>query len=125
MRPEDINLSGFAVINEDLFSFCPDNPVPTQTVRYKKHGTGMQSSDGTFEFVAIKAKRAKSQLVRKLAHGRVSITADGAVQTTIKIFNSECIDVANAIVQEALDAADAIRDYLHAQDVDHLFQKLP
>lgn len=125
MNQQDINLSGFAVINESLFSFCPDNPVPGRVTRYKRNGTGMQMSDGTFSFVTSRNKRARSKLIKKLAHGRVSRTIDNAVQLTLKIYDSENVDFSNAIVEEALCAADAVRDYQHDTSIEVTISKLP
>lgn len=119
------NLNGFAVIDAEMFTFCPDNPVPGQVAKYKSHGTGIQLSDGSFEFVVKRTKRARSKLIKKLAHGRVSRTIDHAVQLTLKIYDSENVDSANAIVQEALNAADAIRNHEHIEAINVTFSKLP
>ena len=125
MNQQDINLSGVAVISDDMFSFSPNNPVPGQTVKYRKRGTGLQMSDGTFTFVVNSKKRTRSKLIRKLAHGRVSRTIDNAIQLTLKIFDSENVDFGNAIVEEALCAADAVRDYQHDTSIEVTISKLP
>lgn len=125
MEQQDINLSGFAVVSTDMFTFCPDNPVPGRTPKYKSAGTGMQMSDGSFEFVVRRHKRARSKLIKKLAHGRVSRTIDNAIQLTLKIYDSENVDFGNAIVEEALSAADAVRDYQHDTSIEVTISKLP
>lgn len=122
---EDKHLTGVAVISEDMFSFSPNNPVPMQTVKYRKRGTGLQMSDGTFTFVVSSKKRARSKLIRKLAHGRVSRTIDNAIQLTLKIYDTENVDFGNAIVEEALCAADAVRDYQHDTSIEVTISKLP
>lgn len=122
---EDKHLTGVAVISDDMFSFSPNNPVPMQTVKYRKRGTGLQMSDGTFTFVVSSKKRARSKLIRKLAHGRVSRTIDNAIQLTLKIYDTENVDFGNAIVEEALSAADAVRDYQHDTSIEVTISKLP
>ena len=121
----DIHLTGVAAICDDMFSFSPNNPVPGQTVKYRKRGTGLQMSDGTFTFVVSSKKRARSKLIRKLAHGRVSRTIDNAIQLTLKIYDTENVDFGNAIVEEALCAADAVRDYQHDTSIEVTISKLP
>lgn len=108
-----------------MFTFCPINPVPGRTAKYKKNGTGLQMSDGTFSFVVNRYKRAQSVLIKKLAHGRVSRTIDNAVQLTLKIYDTENVDFGNAIVEEALCAADAVRDYQHDTSIEVTISKLP
>ena len=122
---EDKNLSGFAVINTDIFTFCPDDPKPGRVKKHKSAGTGMQMSDGSFEFVVRRNKRARSKRIKKLAHGRVSRTIDNAVQLTLKIYDSENVDYGNAIVEEALNAADAVRNYQHDTSIEVTISKLP
>lgn len=122
---EDKHLTGVAVISDDMFSFNPNNPVPGQTVKYRKRGTGLQMSDGTFTFVVSSKKRTRSKLIRKLAHGRVSRTIDNAIQLTLKIYDTENVDFGNAIVEEALCAADAVRDYQHDTSIEVTISKLP
>lgn len=85
----------------------------------------MQMSDGSFEFVVRRNKRARSKLIKKLAHGRVSRTIDNAVQLTLKIYDSENVDYGNAIVEEALNAADAVRNYQHDTSIEVTISKLP
>lgn len=108
-----------------MFSFSPNNPVPGQTAKYRKRGTGLQMSDGTFTFVVSSKKRTRSKLIRKLAHGRVSRTIDNAIQLTLKIYDTENVDFGNAIVEEALCAADAVRDYQHDTSIEVTISKLP
>lgn len=122
---KDIHLTGVAAICDDMFTFCPNNPVPGRTAKYKKNGTGLQMSDGTFSFVVNRYKRAQSVLIKKLAHGRVSRTIDNAVQLTLKIYDTENVDFGNAIVEEALCAADAVRDYQHDVSIEVTISKLP
>lgn len=41
---------------------------------------------------------AQSLLIRKLRHGRLSMTKDGAIQLTLKIPGDECTDIPTTFV---------------------------
>ena len=82
-------------------------------------------SDGTFTFVEFRKMQARARLIKKLAHGRVSRTIDNAIQLTLKIYDTENVDFGNAIVEEALSAADAVRDYQHDTSIEVTISKLP
>lgn len=122
---KEIQLSGVAAISDDMFSFCPNNQMFGCATKYKKRGTGLQMSDGTFTFVEFRKKQARSRLIKKLAHGRLSRTIDNAIQLTLKIYDSENVDFGNAIVEEALSAADAVRDYQHETSIEVTINRLP
>ena len=66
------------------------------------------SADGTFDFVAKPKVKPQSQLIKKLAHGRVSKTKDEAIQLTLKVYCDEGENIAEAIYKEAAIAKDAI-----------------
>ena len=51
---------------------------------------------------------SRSVRIRKLAHGRISRTQDDAVQLTLKFFRTENVVIAQAIMDEAQDAIDAL-----------------
>ena len=104
-----VQLGGIAFYDESkYFLFSPDEPVPdvVQCMR-RMHGVAQQMTDGTFDFVAQPRQKSQSKLIRKLAHGRVSKTKDGAIQLTLKIFADEQINVAEAIMKESEEAARA------------------
>ena len=61
------------------FLFSPDEPVAGLLPRFRCHGIAQQMTDGTFDFVAKPKVKPQSQLIKKLAHGRVSKTKDGAI----------------------------------------------
>ena len=122
---KEIQLSGVAAISDDMFSFCPNNQMFGCATKYKKRGTGLQMSDGTFTFVEFRKKKARSRLIKKLAHGRLSRTIDNAIQLTLKIYDSENVDFGNAIVEEALSAAVAGRDYQDDTSIEVTISRLP
>ena len=107
---QHVQLGGIAFYDESkYFLFSPDEPVPDVVQRMRRmHGVAQQMTDGTFDFVAQPRQKSQSKLIRKLAHGRVSKTKDGAIQLTLKIFADEQINVAEAIMKESEEAARAI-----------------
>lgn len=110
---QHVHLGGMAFYDESkYFLFSPDDSVPDKVQRMRRmHGVAQQMTDGTFDFVAQPRVRSQSQLIRKLAHGRVSLTKDKAIQLTLKVTPSENINIAQAIAIESAEAADAIVDY--------------
>lgn len=92
--------------------FLPDNPVEGRVEPYRICGTGQMLSNGTFEFMPKPRLRPQSELIRKLRHGRVSRTKDGAIQLTLKIDLEEGFRIPLAIHTEALEGEKAAFEYL-------------
>ena len=86
------------------FMFCPYEPVVGQVWRFRCHGVAQLMSDGTFEFVPKPVLRAKSILIKKTAHGRLSETKDGAIQLTLKVYKNEGLNIKETILKEAKEA---------------------
>ena len=107
---QHVQLGGIAFYDESkYFLFSPDEPVPDVVQRMRRmHGVAQQMTDGTFDFVALPRLKSQSTLIKKLAHGRVSLTKDNAIQLTLKVMRNENINIAETIAAEAADAADAI-----------------
>ena len=105
-----VQLGGMAFYDDSrCFMFSPDEPVPDVVQRMRRmHGVAQQMTDGTFDFVAQPRTKSQSTLIKKLAHGRVSLTKDNAIQLTLKVMRNENINIAETIAAEAADAADAI-----------------
>lgn len=110
---QHVQLGGMAFYDDSrCFMFSPDEPVPDVVQRMRRmHGVAQQMTDGTFDFVAQPRVKSQSKLIRKLAHGRVSKTKDGAIQLTLKITANENINIAQAIAVESAEATDAIVEY--------------
>ena len=109
---QHVQIAGVAYYDESkYFMFAPDfigkNRVPSLRMR----GVAQQMSDGTFDFVAQPKKKPLSQLIKKLAHGRVSKTADGAIQLTLKVYCDEGVNIGDVLADEAADASEAVVDY--------------
>ena len=105
-----VQLGGMAFYDDSrCFMFSPDEPVPDVVQRMRRmHGVAQQMTDGTFDFVAQPRTKSQSTLIKKVAHGRVSLTKDNAIQLTLKVMRNENINIAETIAAEAADAADAI-----------------
>ena len=110
---QHVQLGGMAFYDESkCFLFAPNEHGAGEKVQgFRSQGVAQQLSDGTFDFVVKPRIRSQSELIRKLAHGRVSKTKDGAIQLTLKVFCDEGINIGNALVKEAEEAADAVVDY--------------
>lgn len=110
---QHVQLSGMAFYDESkCFLFEPNEHGGGEKVQgFRSQGVAQQLTDGTFDFVSKPRIRSQSELIRKLAHGRLSKTKDGAIQLTLKVFCDEGINIGSALVKEAEEAADALVEY--------------
>ena len=110
---QHVQLGGMAFYDESkCFLFAPNEHGGGEKVQgFRSQGVAQQLSDGTFDFVIKPRIRSQSVLIRKLAHGRVSKTKDGAIQLTLKVFCDEGINIGSTLVKEAEEAAEAVVDY--------------
>ena len=110
---QHVQLGGMAFYDESkCFLFAPNEHGGGEKVQgFRSQGVAQQLSDGTFDFVIKPRIRSQSVLIRKLAHGRVSKTKDGAIQLTLKVFCDEGINIGSTLVKEAEEAAEALVEY--------------
>lgn len=110
---QHVQLGGMAFYDESkCFLFAPNEHGGGEKVLgFRSQGVAQQLSDGTFDFVVKPRIRSQSELIRKLAHGRLSKTKDGAIQLTLKVFCDEGINIGSTLVKEAEEAADALVEY--------------
>ena len=110
---QHVQLGGMAFYDESkCFLFAPNEHGGGEKVQgFRSQGVAQQLSDGTFDFVVKPRVRSQSELIRKLAHGRLSKTKDGAIQLTLKVFCDEGINIGSALTKEAEEAADALVEY--------------
>lgn len=109
---DHVQMGGQAFFDErKYFMFTPEDPIVGQVARFRGLGVAQQMPDGTFDFVRKPQLKAKSKLIKKLAHGRASETKDGAIQVTLKVFRNEGVNISETIRMEANEAADAIREW--------------
>ena len=112
MTSQHTQKSGMAYYDDThYFLFAPDNPVVGSMPRFHRLGVAQQLNDGSFEFVPKPQLKTQSLLIKKLAHGRVSKTKDGAIQLTLKVYCDEGVNISETIAAEALIARDAIVEY--------------
>ena len=107
---QHVQLGGVAFYDEGkCFMFSPENEgVRNKVEGFRSQGIAQQLTDGTFDFMAKPRIRSQSELIRKLAHGRVSKTKDNAVQLTLKVYSDEGVNIGKALVKEAREAANAV-----------------
>ncbi len=98
--------------NGNSFLFMPENPVEGCIRPYRRAGVAQLLGDGSFDFVSQPRQRAQSELIRKLPHGRVSHTKDGAVQLTIKVYLDEETNIPGTLFREAFGGTVAVSDWL-------------
>ena len=112
-KQQHVQLGGMAFYDESkCFLFAPNEHGAGEKVQgFRSQGVAQQLSDGTFDFVSKPRVRSQSELIRKLAHGRLSKTKDGAIQLTLKVFCDEGINIGKALVKEAAEAADALIEH--------------
>ena len=110
---QHVQLGGMAFYDESkCFLFAPNEHGGGEKVQgFRSQGVAQQLSDGTFDFVVKPRVRSQSVLIRKLAHGRLSKTKDGAIQLTLKVFCDEGINIGSTLVKEAEEAAAALIEY--------------
>ena len=110
---QHVQLGGMAFYDESkCFLFAPNEHGAGEKVQgFRSQGVAQQLTDGTFDFVVKPRVRSQSVLIRKLAHGRLSKTKDGAIQLTLKVFCDEGINIGSTLVKEAEEAADALVEY--------------
>ena len=113
-----IETTRYNVVDPPSVSLRPQDETKNYTVMNKNNKTNngnenhgshcQQMSDGTFDFVPRTKPKSRSVLIRKLAHGRRSRTQDDVLQLTLKFFRTENVVIAQAIMDEAQDAIDAL-----------------
>ena len=102
---DHVQMGGQAYYDErKFFMFSPDDSVVGQVQKFRGLGIAQQMADGTFDFVAKPSERSQSTLIKKLAHGRLSATIDGAIQLTLKVYKTEGLNIKETIIKEAKEA---------------------
>jgi len=105
MKKKNVMLDGLANYNENgNFMFLPDDPVMGRVEKVSRRGIGLLLSDGTFDFSVSTPHRSRATLIKKVAHGRLSATIDGAIQLTLKIYRAEGVNIPETLRKEAEEA---------------------
>lgn len=110
-----IQVNGQAVFTSDenksrYVQFLPDESVGQLEKGWRHEGVAQLLRNGTFDFIARPRIRSSATLVKKVAHGRLSATKDGAIQLTLKIFKSEGIPMAETFIREAEEAVSVVHN---------------
>ena len=114
---KSITISGMTVITVDEnrkvknIQFLPDDELlPVLERGCLTHGQLQMLRNVAFDYVPNKPRvRAKSVLLRKAAHGRISATRDEAIQLTLKVFKREGLDVKETMMHEALELLNNVK----------------
>ena len=115
LKTKTISGSGSFSENAGVFTFNPDFPMQGNFKRYKKQGTAIQTSDGTFEFIEKNWAIPRARLIKKLTHGRLTKTLAGDYLLTIRI--NECESRPTGIIaDDALTAMDALQEYIFEEE---------
>ena len=106
-------LSGTGVFdNNKYFTFNPDAQVNGVVPGYRRRGHGQQLPNGTFSFVADEpSHRSQATMIKKLLHGKVSLTKQGYYQLTLRFDPREKVNYSVVVLNEASEAVDALRNY--------------
>lgn len=92
----------------DYVQFLPEDTEGLMMEGWRHEGIAQRLRNGTFDFIARKRKRSDSVLLKKVAHGRLSATKDGAIQLTLKIFKHEGINMRDAFLVESSEAIEVL-----------------
>lgn len=92
----------------EYVQFLPDEPVEQFEKGWRRVGVAQRLRNGTFDFIVKPHLHSRAVLIKKVAHGRLSATKDGAIQLTLKIFKTEGIPMAETIVREAKEAVEEV-----------------
>ena len=109
---EHIQLTGQGIFDDGkYFRFEPEDSDFGVVKPFKGNGSIQLLSDGTLDVVRTIRKRSLSTLIKKLPHGRLSKTMDGAIQLTIKVFLNEKVRISNVLLAETAQALSAYDIY--------------
>ena len=109
---EHIQLTGQVFYDDGkYFRFEPEDSDFGMVKPFKGNGSIQLLSDGTLDVVRTIRKKSLSTLIKKLPHGRLSKTFDGAIQLTIKVFLNEKVKINNILLAETAQASSAYADY--------------
>ena len=109
---EHIQLAGQGIYDDGkYFRFEPEDSDFGVVKPFKGNGSIQLLSDGTLDVVRTIRRKPLSTLIKKLPHGRLSKTMDGAIQLTIKVFLNEKVRISNVLLAETAQALSAYDIY--------------
>ena len=109
---EHFQLAGQGIYDDGkYFRFEPEDSDFGVVKPFKGNGSIQLLSDGTLDVVRTIRRKPLSTLIKKLPHGRLSKTMDGAIQLTIKVFLNEKVRISNVLLAETAQALSAYDIY--------------
>lgn len=95
--------------NENEYvQFIPDNTEELMLTGWRLEGVAQRLKNGAFDFIARKRKRSDAILIKKVSHGRLSLTKDGFYQLTLKIALTENVDMKKVFRMEVKEATEVL-----------------
>lgn len=88
--------------------FTSEEAVPDSSPKFRCRGIVQCMSDGSFDFEPTTPYKSKSVRIKKLAHGSISATHDGAILLWVKVYKDEGVKIADTILDEAVTATSAL-----------------
>ena len=109
---EHFQLAGQGIYDDGkYFRFEPEDSAFGVVKPFKGNGSIQLLSDVALDVFLTIRKRSLSTLIKKLPHGRLSKTFDGAIQLTIKVFLNEKVKIGNVLLAETAQALNAYDVY--------------
>lgn len=108
---KDRFMIGRAFIATDQVSFEPENSVENTIKAFQATGLMVAYTNGAFEWIRRPRRRSQSRLIKKMNHGRLSETNDGAVLLTVKIRYDEMVNIAATLKRETREAISAYMEF--------------
>lgn len=113
-RPSHVQIEGCGyydeTVNKDetMFMFSPDLSVPASVGTFRRHAVVQQMSDGTVEVISKPRNYGHAKLIKKVPHGRLSITTHGKYRLTLTFDHNETGTMQRDIYKEAIRASEAL-----------------
>lgn len=107
--PNYAQISGIANIGDNnSIIFTSNDAIPGRAPKFRRRGIVQCMNDGSFDFEPKASYRSRSVRIKKLAHGSISATHDGAILLWVKVFKDEGVNIAETILNEAVTATSAL-----------------
>lgn len=88
--------------------FTSEEAIPDSLPKFRCRGIIQCMSNGSFDFEPTAPYKSKSTRIKKLAHGSISATHDGAILLWVKVYKDEGVQIADTILDEAITATSAL-----------------
>ena len=108
-----VQISGQMVFTHDereneYVQFIPDNTEDLMLTGWRLEGVAQRLKNWAFDFISRKRKRSDAILIKKVSHGRLSLTKDGFYQLTLKIAQTESVDLKKVFRKETKEATEVL-----------------